>query len=79
MLYLEQSLAAFVAHFGNHGHTNFENQTSTGKPAPFKYPLFRPEIPSPLDLVQPSLVTREVQPVGPTLAAPGKPLPLPQP
>jgi hypothetical protein len=77
LLYMEQSLVAFVAHFGQHGHMIFENGTPTGKPAPFKMPLFRPEMGSPVPAVAAPRIETEVK----TLTAPAteKPRPMPTP
>jgi len=75
LLYIEQSFVGFVAHFGQHGHTVFENGTATGKPMPFKMPLFRPEMGSPVPAVAAPRIETEVK----TLLSQAKPQPMPQP
>lgn len=77
VLFTEQAFVAFVAHFGQHGHMIFENQTPTGKPAPFKMPLFRPEMGSPIPAVTAPKVETEVKPL--FMPANAKPQPMPQP
>ncbi len=77
LTYTEQAFVGFVAHFGQHGHTVFENGTATGKPAMFKMPLFRPEMGSPVPAVAAPRVETEVKPL--FMPAGAKPQPMAQP
>jgi hypothetical protein len=73
--YMEQTMSAFIAHFGQHGHTVFENGTPTGKPAQFKFPIFHPSK-APMTEVPLPQVETEVK----TLTVPNsKPQPIPTP
>jgi hypothetical protein len=77
LTYTEQAFVAFVAHFREHGHMIFENGTATGKPAPFKMPLFRPEMGSPVSAVAAPRIETEVRPL--IMPPSAKPQPMPNP
>ena len=73
--YLEQAITGFIAHFGQHGHMIFENGTATGKPSPYRLPLFHPDK-APLTEVAAPQVETEVRPL---FMPNAKPQPIPQP